>query len=94
MKEEKIYPKGIITFPKREGSPDFVLGSAVVTVKDFFEFCKENQSLMSEYNGKNQLKLNILQGQNGVYFTVDTYKKKQEPQELKKDIFSDDLPFG
>ena len=90
--KEKIYPKGIITFPKRDGSPDFILGSFAVSINEFIAFCKENPELLSEYQGNKQLKCNILQGKNGAYFTVDTWKPgKEEPKETS--FLDNSLPF-
>ena len=88
MSKEKVYPKGIMTFPKHEKAPDFVLGSVAITMNDLVKFCKDNEQYLSEYKGEKQLKLNILQGDKGIYFTVDTYKKGQS--EGQQD---DDLPF-
>lgn len=100
---EKIYPKGIMCFPKHDKAPDFVLGSCKITIQDFKEWINANQNLLTEYNGKKQLTLQILNGQKGIYFQVDTYKpeaKKPEPKQddfLKSDIEpseqGDDLPF-
>ena len=47
----------------------------------------------SEYKGNKQLKLNFLNGKNGMYFTVDTFKptaKKEEPVVAQS---ASDLPF-
>lgn len=87
MAEPKIYPKGIVTFPKNEKAPDFVLGTMVITPNDFMEWIKENKSLLTEYNGKSQIRLQILNGNKGIYLTVDTFK----PTGAKTD--NDPLPF-
>lgn len=91
---EKIYPKGIITFLKNEKQPDFVLGSMVITPNDLFTWLKENESLLTEYNGKKQMKFQVLNGDKGIYFVVDTFKptvKTETAKEEKNDF--QDLPF-
>lgn len=76
MAEPKVYPKGIMTFPKHEKAPDFVKGSIAITLEDLREWLKgDGAQYLTEYNGKKQLKLQILDGQKGLYLTVDTYKK-------------------
>ena len=97
MADKKIYPKGIRTFAPREEAPDFVLGTMIITLNDFITFAKENPDLLTEYEGKKQLKCQMLSGDNGPYLTVDTWKpegkrkaKKQEPAEEPQD---ETLPF-
>jgi len=87
---EKIYPKGIRLFPKHEKQPDFVKGAVVISLNELVTFCKENPELLSEYKGEKQLKLQLLQGRNGLQMVVDTYKRKESNGvgEAK-----DDLPF-
>jgi hypothetical protein len=75
MSETKIYPKGIICFPKHEKQLEFVLGAVVITIDEFNEWVKQNQHLLSDYQGKKQLKLQLLKGSKGVDLSVDTYKK-------------------
>jgi hypothetical protein len=76
MKKETIYPQGIKTFSKRENAPDFVKGSIVISIDDFNAWVIDNKALLTEYNGKKQLRLQILDGNKGLYLTVDTYKKE------------------
>ena len=90
---EKIYPKGIITFPKNEKQPDFVLGSMVITPNDLFAWLKENESLLTDYNGKKQMKFQVLNGDKGVYFVVDTFKPTTQQTTVKATIEDDSLPF-
>lgn len=85
---EKIYPKGIITFPKTEKQPDFVLGTMVITPNELFAWLKENESLLTTYQDKKQLRCQILNGQKGVYFTVDTFKPTE-----KQTVENNPLPF-
>lgn len=89
MANEKIYPKGIRCFPKHEKQPSFVLGSMVITPNELVQWLKGNENLLSEYNGEKQLKLQILNGDKGIYLTVDTYKAEAKTATAK----TDDLPF-
>lgn len=75
MSETKIYPKGIRTFKPHENAPEFVKGALIITPSELLKFCEENKELMTEYNGTPQLKCQILHGDNGIYITVDTWKK-------------------
>lgn len=75
---EKIYPEGMRAFSKRDNAPDFVVGTLVITPNDLIEWLKKNQSLLTEYEGKKQLKLQILNGNKGLYLQVDTWKKEEE----------------
>lgn len=81
-KVAKIYPKGLLVFPKNEKAPDFVKGSMVVNPNQLVSWLKENESLMTEYKGEKQLRLQILENDKGLYLVVDTFKPKK-----------DDLPF-
>ena len=87
MSETKIYPKGFRTFQKNEKAPSFVLGTLVVTPNEFLTWLRENESLLTDYKGTKQLKLQILNGDKGIYFTVDTFKPKGISQN------NDDLGF-
>lgn len=91
---EKIYPKGLRTFPKHEKQPDFVLGALIIDPNELFEWLQENKHLLTEYKEKKQLKLQILRGDKGISFVVDTYKpepkaevKTETKQEPKKPLF-------
>jgi phage antirepressor YoqD-like protein len=90
---EKIYPKGIITFPKNEKQPDFVLGSMVITPNDLFAWLKENESLLTDYNGKKQMKFQVLNGDKGVYFVVDTFKPTPKAESKLAIEEDSSLPF-
>lgn len=77
---DKIYPKGIRVFAPRSGAPSFVKGSVVVNPNELVRWLKENSGLLTEYKGEKQLKLDLLEGKDGLYMAVNTFKK-------------DDLPF-
>jgi hypothetical protein len=73
---EQIFPKGIRCFAKHDNAPEFVICSAVIDVAEFTAFVAERPDLLSDYNGKKQLKLQVLSGKEGKgpYMAVDTYK--------------------
>lgn len=101
MEEKKIYPKGLRTFKPHENAPDFVKGSLIITLNDLIEFCKDNPDLLTEYNGKKQLKCKMLDGKYGISIEVDTWKagekkvesKPESKQEDFNDIDDSSLPF-
>lgn len=99
---DTIYPKGIRTFPKHEKAPDFILGSVIISLNEFFKWVKENPELQTEYDGNKQLKLTCMNKKGGgITFSVDTFKpeKKQEqkpsatPHTDAINNETDDLPF-
>ena len=73
---DKIYVKGIMTFPPHANAPDFVKGTAIITLEDLTAFFHQQKEHHTEYGGKAQLKCQILEGDKGLYFTVDTWKAK------------------
>lgn len=88
---DKIYPKGIVCFAKNENAPDFVLGTMVINLKDFYEWCKgEGKDHITEYKGNKQLKLTVLQGRERINTQVDTYKPRTDtppPPQETEDLF-------
>lgn len=90
---KKIYPKGMMTFTAREGAPDFVKGQLVVTMRDFIEWSKTVQEHYREYNGKKQLRFNILDGEKGLYVQLDTWKPDESKKKEPVSESNDDLPF-
>ena len=88
---DTIYVKGIRMFPTVDGVPDYVKGSGVISIDELADFCTEHPEYMSEYKGQAQLKFELLEGRNGLYFKVNTYKKSAE--ETPPDVNNDDLPF-
>lgn len=92
MSDKKaIYPKGVMLFDKHEKAPDFVVGTLVITPNDLIEWLKENSSLLTEYNQKKQLKLQIKKGNKGLYAEVDTWQPSGK-QSISPDV-NTDLPF-
>jgi hypothetical protein len=87
---DEILPEGLRFFNKKDNQPDFVIGSLVVTMNDLFEFCKKNPELVTEYQSKKQLRLQILKSQKGnLYAKVDTWK----PTQAGADEPKESLPF-
>ena len=76
MAQEKIYPKGIIAFKPNQNAPTFVKASVVISPNQLMDWLKENESLLTEYKGEPQIRLQLLENDKGLYFTVDTYKKE------------------
>jgi hypothetical protein len=75
---KRIYVEGFRTFAKNVKAPDFVLGGMVITLDEFYSFIDKHTDLLTDYQGKKQLKLQILRGKDGrVNFTVDTWKAKE-----------------
>ena len=98
-------PGGIRFFDKHQNAPDFVLASLVITPSELFDFLKNNPTLMADYQGKKQLKLQILRSKEGkIYSVVDTYGTPAQPvqqqqwgtpaqQPQQQSLPPDDLPF-
>lgn len=84
---EKIKPQGLRTFKAHEKAPSFVKGTLLITIDEFTDWLKENESLLTEYNGKKQLRCQILDSDKGLYLVVDTFKP------TSKGVTKDDLPF-
>lgn len=87
MANEKIYPKGVRVFAPHEKAPKWVKGTVLITLDDLVQFAKDNPLLLTEYAGKQQLRLQLQEGQNGLTMVVDTYKK--EASQKQDDV----LPF-
>jgi hypothetical protein len=83
---EKLFVKGFRTFAPRQGAPDFVLGSLVITIAEFKDFVNgEAREYITEYEGKPQLRVDILNGKDGrVNFAVNTYKKESGSVDFEK----------
>lgn len=81
MSKEAIYPEGVRVFAPHPKAPDYVKATIVITPNDLVSWLKKNEHLLSEYEGKKQLKLQLLDGNKGLYCTVDTYKKEAKEDE-------------
>jgi len=72
---DEVLPEGLRFFNKKDNQPDFVIGSLVITMNDLFAFCKAHPELVTEYQDKKQLKLQILKSSKGnLYAKVDIWK--------------------
>lgn len=107
MAAEKVYADGIKMFSAREGAPEFVRGSLLIGIDVLLKWANDNPQYLSDYKGDRQIKMDLLDGKNGLYLVVNTYKKEGPLHELatnnssyftKKDTLidneaSDSLPF-
>ncbi len=76
---EKIYVPAIRCFNKRPNQPDFVLGTIIIDVEAFQDWIlNEGREYLTDYQGKPQIKLQVLKSdKTGINLTVDTYKKPE-----------------
>ena len=80
QQNDNLLPKGLRWFNPGEAAPDFVMGTLVVTPREFVDYIKENPQYLTEYEGKKQLKIQLLLSKNGkLYGKVDDYKKEDAP---------------
>ena len=77
MANEKIKPEGFFVLKKLPKSPEFILGTLVIDLNKFNDWIENHEGYKTEYNGKSQLKLQILKSREGdIYFQVDNYQKQ------------------
>jgi hypothetical protein len=70
MAEEKVFPKEITMFLRKENQPSFVLGEMAINVD---EIAKANEQYLSDYKGKRQLKVQVLMSkENKPYLVINT----------------------
>jgi len=90
---DKVYPKGIRVFKPREGAPDWVLGTVLVTPSELNEWLAANAQYLTDYKGSPQLRCQLLKGKDGPYITVDTFKPEaKQPDQAFNKMMEDD-PF-
>jgi hypothetical protein len=77
---EAKFPKGIRAFKPRETAPDFVVTELVVNLKELGIFWRENDDLLTDYKGEDQLKLTVLKSKDGTKHNiqVNTFKPKTD----------------
>ena len=102
-KEEKIYPNGLVIFAPREGAPDFVKGTMIITPKIFLEWAKTMTEHLQEWENNKQLRFDLLNGNKGLYAVLNTYKpnpnrassnlKPSSTEAVVTESKEDDLPF-
>lgn len=79
QQQTKIFVTGVRFFDKHPNAPDFVIGSMVITPNDLFQWLQQNPTALTQYNGKQQVKLSIKRSQAGqVYCELDTFKPQQQ----------------
>lgn len=88
MAKEKVFPEGVRAFAPRNGAPEFVKGSIIITPNDLVAWLKKNPDLLNEHEGKKQISLDLLEGKKGYYLSVNTFKSNSKKAEA-----ADDLPF-
>lgn len=82
-----IYPGGIKFFKSKENHPDWIIGNFVISIEDLVQWVKDNPTLLSDYNGKKQIKCDLRKGKDGPYVAVNTWKPASKFEEKS------DLPF-
>ena len=95
MAENKLL-NGVRLFKPRDNAPDFVIASGVITPDDLVAFCNENPDLMSEYQGKQQIRIQVLRSRAGdPYIAVDAWKPNTEAGQpnAATQKAAEDLPF-
>lgn len=77
MAENKtIYVKGMKLFKPNDKAPAFVLQTLLINPNEFHAWMKENADLLTPYKDTKQLRCQVLEGRDGWYVAVDTYKPK------------------
>ncbi len=92
---DTIYTEGLRIFAPRNEAPDFVKGTIIITPNELFKFFKDQEEHKTEYNGETQFRLQLLEGRNGLYTTLDTYKPEKNETNTKdvQPDQGDELPF-
>lgn len=95
---ENILLKGIRLFKKKDNQPEFVVAGGAITLNELVQFAKDNPTLVTEYNGQKQIKIQVLRSKDGnPYIAVDTFVPAQQnaatPVDTKPAEPIDDLPF-
>ncbi len=92
-----IYPAGLKFFKSGPKQPEWIIGSFVVTIDDLQAFIIDHPELLTEYNGKKQLKCQVCKGKDGPYVKVDTWRPNTQTtgNNTAESVASDqgDLPF-
>ena len=87
MSEKKVFVNGIYPRERTEKTPDWVIGSFGINLKQFYEWAKENREHIDD-NGF--LNIQMATGQSGKpYAAVSTWKPKQK----QDDSGGEDFPF-
>lgn len=91
---EQILLKGVRLFKKKDSQPEFVIAGGAITMNELFTFAKENPDVVSEYNGKKQIKIQVLRSKDGnPYIAVDTWKPGEQSAGPAATEPEEKLPF-
>jgi len=83
---------GVRLFSKHPNAPEFVIADMVLTLDDLYAWAKTNPETLTEYQGKKQVKLQILRSKDGApYAKLNTYSGSK-PAEPKQEE-TESLPF-
>jgi len=91
-----IYVNGIRTFPKKDNSPEWILGNGVITPRELIDFLKSPEAVdnMTEYKGQKQLPVTFVANRGGGFsIKVNNYKPKEEVKMQHDQEDDSDLPF-
>jgi len=77
--EEAVFAQGITIFKPREGAPDYVKGSIIVSIEQFVDWCEKNaQYITTHATYGDQIKFEVKESQGGMlYLQVNTYKSNK-----------------
>ena len=92
---DTIYTEGLRIFAPRNEAPDFVKGTIIITPNELFKFFKDQEQHKTPELCRYQFRLQLLEGKNGLYTKLDTFKPEKS-NDNTKDIQPDqteDLPF-
>lgn len=72
---EDVLIEGMRFFNPHANAPTFVIGEMVISLNDFFAWCKAHPELHSDYQGVKQVRIQIKESKQGnLYGSVNTYK--------------------
>ena len=94
-KTPRIFVKGILTFPKNERAPDFVVGNIVINLQDFKEWVNDpqNAQYLTEYQGKKQLRLTATTWEKKLSISVDTFKPQPKDNRSATELHEANEPI-
>lgn len=91
---DKIFLDGLRFWKKRDNAPEWVEGSLVITPDDINAWVKAHPELLTDYQGKKQIRLQITKGkEGGLVFAVDTWKPDSTTKPAAAKEPDNDLPF-
>ncbi len=103
MAEKRVFAKGVHAIKPHPNAPAFIKASVIITLQDLMSWWeKEGTKYLDDYNGKQQLKLQITEWEGKFSIAVDTYKKPSSSSDATQNKpqdntmvtdHDDDLPF-